>query len=54
MGGSGIDCRAGRRNVGGENPGPATTRKCGNCGKAGHNARTCQIDEEMSNVYSSD
>ncbi|KAF1959921.1 hypothetical protein CC80DRAFT_591071 [Byssothecium circinans] len=23
-------------------------RHCGNCGKAGHNARTCQVDEEGS------
>ncbi|KAF1950652.1 hypothetical protein CC80DRAFT_363083, partial [Byssothecium circinans] len=23
-------------------------RHCGNCGKAGHNARTCQADEEGS------
>ena len=42
------------RNGGGENEGPATARKFGKCGKIGHNARTCQIDEEISNVYSSD
>lgn len=42
------------RNGGGEKRGPATARKCGKCGNPGHNARTCQIDEEMSNVYSSD
>ena len=24
-------------------------RRCGVCGKAGHNARTCQIDLETSN-----
>ncbi|KAF1828341.1 hypothetical protein BDW02DRAFT_574951 [Decorospora gaudefroyi] len=23
-----------------------TQRRCGNCGKTGHNARTCQKDEE--------
>lgn len=23
----------------------ATVRRCSNCGKSGHNARTCQIDE---------
>ena len=31
-----------------------TSRRCGNCGKHGHNARTCQADREMSDVYSSD
>ena len=29
-------------------------RRCGNCGKTGHNIRTCQEDAEMSNVYSSE
>jgi hypothetical protein len=29
-------------------------RRCGNCGKHGHNVRTCQEDEEMSNVHSSE
>jgi hypothetical protein len=41
---------SGGRTRGGE---PAQ-RRCGNCGKPGHNARTCQKDEEMSNVYSSE
>ena len=27
---------------------PATGRRCGNCGKSGHNARTCQVNGEMS------
>ena len=40
------------RNGGGENGGPATARKCGKCGNTGHNARTCQVDEEMSNAKS--
>ena len=30
-----------------------TQRHCGNCGEAGHNARTCQKVEELSDVYSS-
>lgn len=38
------------RNGGGKNGGPATARKCGNCRKTGHNARPCQVDEEMSNI----
>ena len=29
-------------------------RRCGNCGKTGHNARTCQEEKEMSNIYSSE
>jgi hypothetical protein len=29
-------------------------RHCSNCGKTGHNARTCQEDAEMSDVYSSE
>jgi hypothetical protein len=29
-------------------------RRCGNCGKPGHNARTCQEDREMSDLYSSE
>jgi hypothetical protein len=33
---------------------PGRERRCGACGKTGHNARTCQKDEEMSNVYSSE
>ena len=32
---------------------PGRERRCGTCGKTGHNVRTCQEDEEMSNVYSS-
>ena len=41
---------SGGRTRGGE----PTQRRCGTCGKPGHNARTCQEDEEMSNVYSSE
>lgn len=29
-------------------------RRCGTCGKTGHNARTCRENAEMSNVYSSE
>ena len=29
-------------------------RRCGKCGNTGHNARTCRIDEEMPDLYSSD
>jgi hypothetical protein len=29
-------------------------RRCGKCGNTGHNARTCRIDEETSDVYSSE
>ena len=29
-------------------------RRCGKCGKPGHNARTCQEDAEMSDVYNSE
>ena len=29
-------------------------RRCGKCGKPGHNARTCQEDAGMSNVYNSE
>ena len=32
----------------------ATIRRCSNCGKSGHNTRTCQVDEVMSNVHSSE
>jgi hypothetical protein len=31
-----------------------TVRRCGNCGKPGHNARTCEEDEELSDVSSSE
>jgi hypothetical protein len=34
--------------------GSVTQRRCGICHKPGHNSRTCQQDEEMSNVYSSE
>ena len=28
--------------------GPSTSRRCGNCGKTGHNVRTCQAGVETS------
>ena len=34
--------------------GPATLRRCGNCGKTGHNVRTCQEVEETSEDSDSD
>jgi len=43
-----------RENSGGSKERPAIVRRCGNCGKPGHNARTCQVDAEMSNVYYSE
>ena len=43
-----------RQNRGGDRERPATVRRCGNCGKPGHNARTCQVEAEMSDVYSSE
>ena len=33
---------------------PATIRRCGTCGEPGHNARTCQVEEVMSDIHSSD
>lgn len=32
----------------------ATVRRYGNCSKPGHNARTCQMEAEISDVYSSE
>ena len=43
-----------RRNGGAASGGAGSKRRCGKCGNAGHNARTCQIDEEMSDIYKSD
>ena len=43
-----------RQNRGPGRGAPGRERRCGTCGKTGHNARTCQEDEEMSNVYSSE
>jgi hypothetical protein len=43
-----------RENRGGDRERPANVRRCGNCGKPGHNARTCQVEVEMSDVYNSE
>jgi len=43
-----------RGNGGGDGERPATVRRCSNCGKPGHNARACQVEAEMSDVYSSE
>jgi hypothetical protein len=43
-----------RRNGYAAGKGAGGKKRCGKCGNTGHNARTCRIDEEMSNVYSSD
>ena len=43
-----------RQNRGGDGERSATMRRCGNCAKPGHNARTCQVEAEMSDVYSSE
>jgi hypothetical protein len=39
-----------RENSGRRKRTEAGQRRCGNCGKTGHNARTCQEDAEMSSV----
>jgi hypothetical protein len=41
-----------RASSGAKGGGPLNARRCGTCGKTGHNARTCQVDVEMSDVYS--
>ena len=43
-----------RENRGGDGERPATVQRCSNCGRPGHNARTCQVDAPRSNVYSFD
>ena len=47
--GSGSQQSGGRLSGGGvSEAGPVTERRCGNCGKTGHNVRTCQEVEETS------
>ena len=43
-----------RRNGFAVGKGAGGKRRCGKCGNTGHNARTCRIDEEMSDIDSSD
>ena len=43
-----------RKSSGRQRGGQPSQQLCRNCKKPGHNARTCQKDEELSNVYSSD
>jgi len=37
-----------------QNEGQSGIRHCGNCGKTGHNTRTCQEDVNMSNLSDSE
>ena len=39
-----------RENWGVDGERMATVRRCSNCGKPGHNARTCQVNAEIPNV----
>ncbi len=39
---------------GNQKEGQSSGRRCGTCGKAGHNARTCQEDVDMSSLSDSD
>ena len=41
-------------NHGGDGSRLATIRRCGRCGKPGYNTRTCQVEEPMSDIYSSE
>jgi len=43
-----------RENGRGRGAPPGGIRRCGNCGEIGHNARTCDIDVEISQESSSD
>ena len=43
-----------RRNGYAVGKGAGGKRRCGKCGNIGYNARICRIDEEMSDIYSSD
>ena len=42
-----------RENQDGDKERLATRRHCGNCGKPGHNARTCQVEAELTDVHGS-
>lgn len=43
-----------RQNPGSNGERPTAVRRCGICGRPGHNARTCQNEVEMSDVYNSE
>lgn len=43
-----------RSGEGNQNEGQSTARRCGTCGKTGHNARTCQKDVDMSSLIESE
>ena len=43
-----------RKNDRGRGAPPGTSRRCGNCGETGHNARTCEIDPEISQESTSE
>jgi hypothetical protein len=43
-----------RSREGGLNEGQSTIRRCGTCGKPGHNARTCQEDVDMFSLSESE
>jgi hypothetical protein len=47
--------RRDKRSRGGrQNKGQSGARRCGNCGKTGHNARTCQEDIDISSLLDSE
>ena len=47
--------RRDKRSGGGcQNEGQSGARRCGNCGKTGHNARTCQEDVDISSLLDSE
>jgi hypothetical protein len=46
--------RRDKRSGGGrQNEGQSSARRCGNCGKTGHNTRTCQEDIDISSLSDS-
>ena len=47
--------RRDKRSGGGrQNEGQSGARRCGNCGKTSHNARTCQEDVDISSLSDSE
>ena len=43
-----------RSGEGNQSEGQSTTRRCGTCGKTGHNARTCKEDVDMPSLVDSE